>query len=125
LLKHESPLAWVLLGAGAWFLFGDDLRALFARLSPSELPHAPTVKPSAVPAGLPQFPDGWEPDLPLPSAVISRAAALRFALWGQGEGATTTEQVDGRWITFQAQYHGSKKGVGAFRLKGTAQGATG
>jgi len=125
LSKREKPVPWLLLGAVAAFVFRDELRALFARLSPSAPPHVPAVKPSAVPAGLPQFPDGWEPDLPLPSAVISRAAALRFALWGQGEGATTTEQVDGRWITFQAQYHGQKKGVGAFRLKGTAQGATG
>lgn len=86
------------------------------------------IIPSVVPAGLPAFPAGWEPFLPLIPTVTKRAADVLFTLWRQGEGATLTEETDGQWVTYQAQIHqeGSsrKKGVGAWRLKAGLHGAT-
>lgn len=77
-----------------------------------------TASPSPVPAGLPAFPAGWQPDQPPPPAVVSRASALLPVLWAKGAGATKTEQTAGRWITYQAQAMGAgKKGVVAFRVK--------
>jgi len=87
------------------------------------------IIPSVVPAGLPAFPAGWEPFLPLKPEVSKRAAALLFSLWRQGEGATLTEETAGQWVTYQAQIHqeGSarKKGVGAWRVKAGLHGAVG
>lgn len=90
-------------------------------------PQAGTVVPSVMPEGLPSFPAGWEPYLPLKPAISKRAAELLFQLWRAGEGSTLTEKTSGEWVTYQAQIHveGSsrKKGVGAYRLKGAAHGA--
>jgi hypothetical protein len=86
------------------------------------------IIPSVVPAGLPAFPAGWEPFLPLKPAVSQRAAEVLFTLWRQGEGATLTEETDGQWVTYQAQIHqegtARKKGVGAWRVKAGLHGAT-
>lgn len=80
----------------------------------------PSPWPQAKPTGLPPFPSGWEPDVPPPPAVVTRAWQLLPKLWKSGQpGATTVETVKGRWITFQAQRHGNKKGVTAYRVKGT------
>ena len=88
---------------------------------------APKPWPQAVPKGLPPFPSGWEPDVPPPPAVVTRAWQLLPVLWKRGKGATAVETVKGRWITFQAQIHaGNKKGVTAYRVKaGKGGGATG
>jgi len=79
----------------------------------------PVPWPQAKPSGLPAFPSGWEFDLPVRPEVSSRAWQLLPVLWKRGKGSTATEQVKGRWITFQAQDHGGgKKGVTAYRVKG-------
>lgn len=78
---------------------------------------APAPWPQAVPTGLPPFPSGWEPDEPPPSAVVTRAWQLLPILWKRGKGSTAVETIKGRWITFQAQMHGPKKGVTAYRVK--------
>ncbi len=70
-----------------------------------------------MPAGLPPFPTGWEPDEPPPIAVQTRAMQLLPALWKRGAGTRKTEKTQGRWITYQAQAMGKKKGVVAFRIR--------
>jgi hypothetical protein len=78
----------------------------------------PAPWPQAMPAGLPPFgPAGWMPDNPPPQAVQARAWQLLSSLWSQGPGAMKTEQTAGRWITYQAQPMGKKKGVVAYRLR--------
>ncbi len=98
----------------------------------AKVPRKPgKVVPSVVPEGLPAFPAGWEPyQNPSSTIVAKRAAALLFQLWGQGEGATVTEQTEGlkgQWVTYQAQIHqegtAKKKGVGAWRVKAVVNGA--
>jgi hypothetical protein len=84
----------------------------------------PAPWPQATPKGLPPFPGGWELDVPPPLAVQSRAAQLLPTLWGRGAGATKTEKTAGRWITYQAQKMGTKKGVVAFRVKADAMAPT-
>jgi hypothetical protein len=101
--------------------------------SSSSTPRKPgKVVPSVVPQGLPAFPAGWEPyQNPSSTIVGKRAAELLFQLWGQGEGATVTEQTpglsNGQWVTYQAQVHqegtAKKKGVGAWRVKEAVHGA--
>jgi len=77
----------------------------------------PAPWPQVVPAGLPAFPGhGWTPDNPPPAAVQSRAWALLHQLWTGGAGTFKTEQTGGRWITYQAQPMGTKRGVVAYRL---------
>ncbi len=85
----------------------------------------PTPWPQAKPTGLPPFPSGWEPDQPPPAAVVTRAWQLLPKLWKSGKpGGTAVETIKGRWITFQAQWHGKgKKGVTAYRTK-AQHGAT-
>jgi len=74
------------------------------------------VWPQVVPAGLPAFPGpGWVPDQPPPAEVQARASALLPQLWQSGAGTFKTEQTAGRWITYQAQQMGSKRGVVAWR----------
>jgi hypothetical protein len=81
--------------------------------------------PSPVPAGLPAFPAGWQPDNPPPAPVVQRAVALLPVLWAKGAGATKTEQTAGRWITYQAAVTSpGKKGVVAFRVKPGAMPVT-
>ena len=81
---------------------------------------APVPWPAAVPKDLPVFPMGWEPDQPPPPAVQARAATLLKVLWARGAGARQTEKTGGRWITYQAQPMGTKKGVVAYRLTASA-----
>jgi hypothetical protein len=77
----------------------------------------PKPWPQTVPAGLPGFPSsGWEPDAPPPLAVQARASQLLAPLWKRGPGSHKTEHTAGRWITYQAQKMGPKKGVVAYRL---------
>jgi hypothetical protein len=80
---------------------------------------APAPWPQAKPTGLPPFPAGWEPDAPPPAPVVTRAWQLLPKLWKSGKpGGTAVETIKGRWITFQAQWHGkNKKGVTAYRVK--------
>lgn len=80
----------------------------------------PAPWPQVLPKGLPAFPGGWEPDLPPPKAVVTRAWQLLPSLWKSGKpGATKTEQTAGRWITYKATLHpGKKRGVDAWRVKG-------
>ena len=83
---------------------------------PSE-PKPPQPWPQAVPEGLPGFPGpGWVPDVPLSAGVAARAAQLLAPLWKRGAGSWKTEHTRGRWITYQASWHGRKKGVNAWRL---------
>lgn len=78
--------------------------------------------PAAVPKDLPPFPQGWEPDVPPPPAVVTRAWQLLPVLWKGGKpGKLTVETIKGRWITFRAETHaGGKKGVTAYRVKAAA-----
>lgn len=86
-------------------------------LAPQPSAVQPAPWPQVVPQGLPAFPGhGWTPDNPPPAAVQSRAWALLHALWTGGPGTFKTEQTAGRWITYQAQPMGTKKGVVAYRL---------
>jgi hypothetical protein len=78
---------------------------------------APPAWPQTVPAGLPPFPAGWEPDEPPPQSVQTRATQLLPVLWKGGPGTSRKEKTAGRWITYQAQSMGKKKGVVAFRIK--------
>lgn len=72
--------------------------------------------PQVVPAGLPPFPGGgWVPDSPPGAGVVSRAFALLPELWQHGAGTFKTELTGGRWITYQAQMMGDKRGVVAWR----------
>ncbi len=86
----------------------------------SEAQKQPVPWPQKTPSGLPQFPAGWEPDEPPPQVVQNRAWQLLAPLWKRGVGATKTEKTAGRWITYQAQQMGKKKGVVAFRLRSEA-----
>lgn len=82
----------------------------------------PKPWPQAKPTGLPPFPSGWEVDVPPPPEVVTRAWQLLPVLWKRGKGATAVETTGGRWITYQAQDHGGgKKGVTAYRVKGTGK----
>jgi hypothetical protein len=75
------------------------------------------------PTDLPPWPGGWEPDLPPPPAVVTRAWQLLPELWKKGKGTRKVETIKGRWIAFVAADHGGgKKGVTAFRVKGGARG---
>jgi len=89
----------------------------------TEAQKQPAPWPQAVPAGLPAFPAGWEPDQPPPQVVQTRAWQLLAPLWKKGPGATKTEKTAGRWITYQAQQMGKKRGVVAFRLRSDASAA--
>jgi hypothetical protein len=79
----------------------------------------PAPWPAAMPVGLPPYPAGWEADVPPPKEVVARAWQLLPELHKYGVGTKKTEYVGGRWITFVAQMHGTKKGVTAFRVKGS------
>jgi hypothetical protein len=86
---------------------------------PGPTPNVPTPPwPATGPTNLPTFPSGWEPDEPPPPEVVSRAWALLPELWRRGVGTTQLELTGGRWITYQAAWHGPKKGVTAWRVKG-------
>lgn len=78
----------------------------------------PPPWPQATPAGLPPFgPAGWQPDVPPPLEVQARASQLLPQLWKYGPGTLKTEKTAARWITYQAQPMGKKKGVVAFRIR--------
>lgn len=94
-------------------------RATTPAAAPAPSPTAPPW-PQVVPAGLPPFPSGWEPDEPVGAGVASRALALMPELWRYGRGTRKTEKTGGRWITYVATAMGEKKGVVAFRLKKAA-----
>ena len=79
----------------------------------------PAPWPAAMPLGLPPYPAGWEADVPPPKEVVARAWQLLPEMWRYGAGTKKTEFVGGRWITFVAAMHGNKKGVTAFRVKGS------
>lgn len=81
----------------------------------------PAPWPQAMPTGLPPFPGGWEFDEPPPQAVQARASQLLLPLWAKGAGTRKTEKTAGRWITYQAQKMGTKKGVVAYRVKAAFQ----
>jgi hypothetical protein len=96
--------------------------------SPSEVgPKSPAASaakqkpppwPQAVPAGLPPWGRaGWEPDNPPPFAVQTRAQQLLPQLWKYGPYIRKTENTAGRWITFQSEPMGKKKGVVAYRVR--------
>jgi hypothetical protein len=77
----------------------------------------------AVTPGLPDFPGGWEADIPPPKEVVARAWSLLPTLWQTGVGTHVQEVTNGRTITYQAQMMaGNKKGVVAFRVKGSPKG---
>jgi murein L,D-transpeptidase YcbB/YkuD len=76
--------------------------------------------PQTVPAGLPAWPGGWEPDVPVGPGVAARASALLPTLWARGAGARAVEQTAGRWITYVATPMGSKRGVVAYRQRSAA-----
>lgn len=80
---------------------------------------APKPWPQSMPAGLPPFPSGWQADTPPPPAVVQRAVQLLRELWASGSpGARKTEQTDGRWITYLAQFTSpGVRGVTAWRPK--------
>lgn len=83
----------------------------------------PVPWPQVVPAGLPPWPSGWQPDNPPPAPVVSRAWQLLPELWAHGSGTRKTEQTAGRWITYVATYMNAArtmKGVTAFRPKSSA-----
>lgn len=85
---------------------------------------APTPWPQAVPKGLPAFPSGWEPDVPVQADVAARAAQLIPELWKTGKpGRTKQEMIGDHWVTFLGFIPAKgKKGVAAYRTKamGTA-----
>jgi hypothetical protein len=84
----------------------------------------PEPWPQAMPAGLPEFPAGWEYDEPPPAAVRTRAWQLLDSLWKQGKGARVTERTADRWITYRAEMtKGNKRGVVAYRMKRSRPGA--
>lgn len=131
-----NAFLWILLG---WLMAGRR-RDLSTRApgpvptpppvptpTPPAAPTAPTTStppwPQVVPAGLPAWPSGWEPDTPVGAGVAARAAALLRELWRYGSGTRKTEQTLGRWITYVATKHGTKRGVTAWRTK-TAPAAT-
>jgi hypothetical protein len=84
---------------------------------------APKPWPVANQPTLPKYPAGWEPYVPPPPAVVSRANQLMSELWKSGKvGVTKVEQTDGVWVTYVtfAPAKG-KRGVAAYHLKaGTA-----
>ena len=81
----------------------------------------PVAWPQVVPSSVPPFPGPeWEPDLPPPAAVQSRAAQLLRSLWEMGPGAHKVEKTGPRWLAYQAAYTGGKKGVVAYRLRSQA-----
>jgi hypothetical protein len=86
------------------------------------LSQSPAVAPwpSAAPSNLPPFPSGWEPDIPPPPEVVRRAVELLPGLWTKGVNNTQQELVGARWITFRAEWMGPKKGVVAYRVKGSS-----
>jgi outer membrane biosynthesis protein TonB len=80
---------------------------------------APKPWPVANQPTLPTYPNGWEPYVPPPPAVVSRANQLMSELWKAGKvGVTKVEQTDGVWVTYVtfAPSKG-KRGVAAYRLK--------
>jgi hypothetical protein len=86
---------------------------------------AVTPWPAAAPSNLPPFPSGWEPDVPPPPEVVRRAVELLPGLWAKGVNKTQQELVGARWITFRAEWMtGNKKGVVAYRVKGSSKGAS-
>jgi hypothetical protein len=88
-----------------------------------EAAKAPAPWRATPPTDLPPWPGGWEPDLPPPPAVVTRAWQLLPELWRKGKGTRKVETIKGRWIAFVAADHGGgKKGVTAFRVKGAARG---
>jgi hypothetical protein len=83
---------------------------------------APKPWPVANQPTLPKYPSGWEPYIPPPPAVVSRANQLLSELWKSGKvGVTKVEQTDGVWVTYVtfAPSKG-KRGVAAYRLKAGA-----
>jgi hypothetical protein len=102
--------------------------------SPSPSPSRPTTPvdvptittppwPQTMPAGLPSWPSGWEPDTPVGPGVAARASDLLRSLWSGGAGTRRTEQTAGRWITYVATPMGSKRGVVAYRQRAAAPAA--
>lgn len=94
-----------------------DLQPWLARIVAVFAPVIPKPGPA-----LPSFPDGWEPDNPVSTAVAQRAAALLSTLWKGGKpGGTQVEETppgSGHWVTYQAADHGGGvKGVTAYRVK--------
>jgi hypothetical protein len=85
----------------------------------------PVAWPQAVPKDLPAWPGGWEPDVPVPAAEVTRAYQLLPSLWKSGKpGAKTVEKTGEKWITYLAFVPSKgKRGVAAFRPKeGAAPG---
>lgn len=87
----------------------------------------PKPWPVATKPTLPKYPSGWEPYVPPPPAVVSRANQLMSELWKSGKvGVTKVEQTDGVWVTYVtfAPSKG-KRGVAAYRLKASAMSPSG
>ncbi len=94
-----------------------------ASVLPTGIPVTTQTPAQASTPGLPDFPAGWEPDSPPPKEVTARAWSLLPTLWKTGAGTHVQEQTNGRWITYQAQNMSGKKGVVAFRVKGSPKAA--
>jgi len=99
--------------------------------APKPAPAKPSVKvgpapkvtpvswPQVVPKDLPPFPSGWEPDVPVPGAEVTRATQLLPVLWKGGKpGAKVVENTAGKWVTYLAFVPSKgRKGVAAYRVK--------
>lgn len=79
---------------------------------------APTPWPTAVPASLPPFPQGWDYAEPPSAAVKQRAWQLLPQLWARGAGSIAQEMTGGEWITYRAEITAAgKQGVIAYRVR--------
>lgn len=83
----------------------------------------PVPWPQALPKDLPPWPSGWSPAAPVTSAMVARAFQLLPELWARGAGAWKPEKTGDRWVVYQAQQMGAKRGVVAFTPKPGAAAA--
>jgi len=93
----------------------DDVKSSARRSAQAAA--TPKPWPQQVPVGMPPFPKGWQPDEPPPKAVQDRAWQLLPVLWKKGKGNRKVEKTQGRWITYQAEQMGPKRGVVAYRIR--------
>jgi len=79
----------------------------------------PVSWPQAIPKDLPAWPKGWEPDVPVPAAEVTRATQLLPQLWKSGKaGARVVEKTGDKWVTYLAFVPSKgKRGVAAYRIK--------
>ena len=111
--NHPADHAAASTAADAAKILSDHAQA-----QKTQAASTPAPWPQVIPAGLPPWPSGWQPDNPPPAEVVSRAWQLLPILWKHGSGTRKTEQTGGRWITYVATYMNASrtmKGVTAFR----------